>query len=45
MMTDMRIEPGAMLGIEYHNKNLPVAEERMRQAGLRLAWVLNEAFQ
>ena len=41
--TGQRIKPGAMLGPEYHNKNIPVVKERMYRAGIRLAKVLNEA--
>jgi hypothetical protein len=33
------------LGAEYQNRNLPVAEKRMLQAGVRLAHFLNQAFE
>jgi hypothetical protein len=42
--TGKRIKSGTKLGDEYQEKNLPVARRRLAQAGLRLAWVLNEAF-
>jgi hypothetical protein len=42
--TGKRIKSGAKLGDHYQDKNLPVARERLAQAGLRLALVLNEAF-
>jgi len=32
------------LGQAYYNKTLPVVEERLLKAGLRLAKVLNESF-
>jgi nuclease S1 len=41
---DVRIKPGQKLADEYQDANLPVARRRLAQAGLRLAWVLNEAF-
>lgn len=44
-MTGMRIKPGAKLGLDYHNKNIPVVKERMYRAGIRLAKVLNECFE
>jgi hypothetical protein len=43
--TGKRIKSGTKLGEEYQEKNLPVVRRRLAQAGLRLAWVLNEAFQ
>ena len=43
--TGQRIKPGAKLGLEYHNKNIPVVKERMCRAGIRLAKVLNECFE
>ncbi len=43
-LTGIRIKSGAKLGLDYHNKNIPVAKERMYQAGIRLAKVLDEAF-
>ncbi len=42
--TGERIKSGAELGLEYHDKNIPVVKERMYLAGMRLAKVLNEAF-
>ena len=42
--TGKRLKPGVKLGDAYYNANLPVARQRLAQAGLRLAWVLNEAF-
>jgi hypothetical protein len=32
------------LGKEYYEKQLPVVRQRLCQAGLRLAMILNEAF-
>jgi nuclease S1 len=43
-VTGMRIKPGAKLGQQYHDANLPVARHRLYQAGVRLAIMLNEAF-
>jgi nuclease S1 len=43
--TGNRIKSGVKLGVQYQDKNLPVARRRLAQAGLRLAWVLNEAFR
>ena len=42
--TGQRIKSGTKLGLDYHNKNIPVVKERMYRAGIRLAKVLNEAF-
>jgi nuclease S1 len=39
-----RIKSGDKLGLDYHNKNIPVVKERMFLAGIRLARVLNETF-
>jgi hypothetical protein len=39
-----RLTPGQELGNEYQAAHLPVVRRRLAQAGLRLAWVLNEAF-
>jgi nuclease S1 len=44
-LTGQRIKSGAKLGLEYHNKNIPVVKERMYRAGVRLAKVLNECFE
>jgi hypothetical protein len=41
--TGKRIKSGTKLGDEYQEKNLPVVRRRLAQAGLRLAWVLNQA--
>ena len=40
-----KIPPNGKLGQAYYNKALPVVEERLLKAGLRLARVLNEALQ
>ena len=42
--TDKRLKPGQKLGDEYLAIHLPVVRRRLAQAGMRLAWVLNEAF-
>jgi hypothetical protein len=42
--TDKRLNPGQKLGEEYVEANLPMARQRLYQAGIRLATVLNEAF-
>ncbi len=42
--TDRRIKSGQKLGQEYQDKHLPVVRQRLCQAGLRLAMVLNQAF-
>jgi S1/P1 Nuclease len=41
--TGKRIKSGSKLGDKYQEKSLPVVRRRLAQAGLRLAWVLNEA--
>jgi hypothetical protein len=43
--TGLRIEPGAKLGDAYQEANLPVVEQQLYQAGVRLAGVLNEVFR
>jgi hypothetical protein len=43
-VTGKRIKSGTKLGTQYQDKNLPVVRRRLAQAGLRLAWVLNDAF-
>ncbi|MGO9920744.1 MAG: S1/P1 nuclease [Isosphaeraceae bacterium] len=43
--TDKRLKSGQKLGDEYQAKHLPAVRRRLCQAGLRLAWVLNEAFE
>lgn len=40
-----KIPASHQLGQAYYEKSLPVVEERLRKAGLRLARVLNEALQ
>lgn len=40
-----KIPPNHQLGQAYYDKSLPVVEDRLRKAGLRLARVLNEALQ
>ncbi len=42
--TGKRLRPGQKLGEQYHEQNIPVVRQRLYQAGVRLAWVLNEAF-
>jgi hypothetical protein len=42
--TDKRLKSGQKLGKEYFDKHLPVVRQRLCQAALRLAMVLNEAF-
>ena len=44
-LTGNRIKPGAKLGLDYHEKNLPVVKDRMYRAAIRLARVLNECFE
>jgi hypothetical protein len=43
-VTGKRIKPGAKLGEQYHEQKIPAVRQRLYQAGVRLAWVLNEAF-
>jgi hypothetical protein len=40
---DQQIESGESLGAEYLDENIHVVRLRLCQAGLRLAWVLNDA--
>jgi nuclease S1 len=42
--TGNRIKSGTKLSDEYQAKNVPVVRQRMVEAGVRLAMVLNEAF-
>ena len=42
--TDKRLKFGQKLGKEYYEKHLSVVRQRLCQAGLRLAMVLNERF-
>jgi hypothetical protein len=44
-LTGQRIKSGAKLGLDYHNRNIPVVKDRMYWAGSRLAKVLNECFE
>src|SRR5262249_36742754 len=41
-MTGKRIVDGAKLGDAYFNDNLPAVRQRLHQAGVRLATMLNE---
>jgi hypothetical protein len=41
--TGQRLKPGATLGDVYQQRSLPVVKARLYRAGMRLAWVLNEA--
>ena len=43
-VTGQRMKPGTKLGDVYQEKALPVAKQRLYQAGSRLAMVLNEAW-
>jgi hypothetical protein len=42
--TKQRLKPGQKLSDAYFNANLPVARQRLYQASVRLAMILNEAF-
>ena len=42
--TGKRLKSGQKLGDAYLEANLPVVRQRLYQAGVRLAMVLNEAF-
>jgi hypothetical protein len=42
--TGAPIKSGQELGDPYHTANLPSVRQRLAQAGVRLAWVLNQAF-
>jgi hypothetical protein len=42
--TGLKIKAGTKLGEPYQAANLPVARQRLYQAGVRLAMVLNEVF-
>jgi hypothetical protein len=44
-LTGQRIKSGTKLGLDYHNKNIPIVKERMYLAGMRLAKVLNECLE
>jgi nuclease S1 len=39
------LKKGAKLGQSYQDANLPLAERRVTQAGVRLAWILNTTFR
>ncbi len=43
--SDGSIEPGARLGEEYCRTALPIIQRRLTQAGVRLAWILNQIFR
>ena len=43
--TSQRMKPGAKLGEVYQARSLPVAKRRLYQAGVLLAWVLDEVFR
>jgi nuclease S1 len=42
--TGLRLKPGQKLAYVYQDKSLPVIRQRLSQAGVRLAMVLNECF-
>jgi hypothetical protein len=42
--TGERIKSGVKLGEQCDGTNMPVVRQRLYQARVRLAWVLNEAF-
>jgi hypothetical protein len=42
--TGHSLKPGTKLADAYHEKSLPVVRRRLCQAGIRLAWIINEAF-
>jgi hypothetical protein len=42
--TGIRLKSGLKQSDAYLNSNLPVVRQRLYQAGVRLAMVLNEAF-
>jgi hypothetical protein len=42
--TGKRLKPGQKLSDAYYNANLPIVQERLYQASIRLAKLLNEAF-
>ena len=41
---NVELKKGAKLGQPYQDANLPLAERRVAQAGVRLAWILNTTF-
>ncbi len=43
--TNTELKKGAKLGQPYQDANLPLAERRIIQAGVRLAWILNTIFR
>jgi hypothetical protein len=42
--TRRRLKPGQKLSDAYYNANIPVVRQRLYQASIRLAKLLNEAF-
>jgi hypothetical protein len=42
--TGQRLKPGQKLADAYNEANLPIVRRRLYQGGVRLAWLLNEAF-
>ena len=42
--SNLALKKGAKLGQPYEDANLPLAERRLEQAGVRLAWILNAIF-
>lgn len=42
--TETRLKPGQKLGDQYLNASVPIVRRRLAQAGMRLAWVLNDVF-
>ena len=42
--TGQRMKRGTKLGDAYYVRSLPVVKRRLYEAGMRLAWVLSEAF-
>jgi nuclease S1 len=43
--TGAEMKSGARLGQPYQDASLPLAEKRVAQAGVRLAWILNDIFK
>jgi hypothetical protein len=42
--TGLRLKPGQKLADAYNEANLPIVRRQLYQGGVRLAWLLNEAF-
>lgn len=40
---DKRIKSGQKLGSDYAERSMPMVRQRLAQAGVRMAWVVNEA--